>query len=205
MTEVVIASIVEGQTEVRALPILLRRIATELLSPSVYLNVATPHRLPSDHIRVPSLLEPALRMQAARVRGRGGILVLRDGDDKDVDCPVRLAGEITPALGVVTARVEVVIARHEFEAWMLAAVDSLRDHRDVRGDAQAPADPEAHRGAWERLEKQLLVSYKKTVHPQKFCALMDLASAYERSRSFRRLVHAVEQLIGEEGTSDDHS
>ncbi len=198
MRRVTIASVVEGHGEVAALPILLRRIAGELVDPLVHVTVTTPHRLPSQQMRDPARLNPVLRVQAARISGAGGVLLLRDGDDKGIDCPVRLAEDLREAAGTVAARVEVVIARHEFESWLLAGIDSLRDHPVVRSDAMAPSDPEGRRGAAEMLQAQLTESYKKTLHPAKFCALIDLVAVYERSRSFRRMVHAVDLLMSTE-------
>ncbi len=41
----------------------------------------------------------------------------------------------------------------------------------------------------------MVESYKETLHQAKFSAIIDLHSACERSRSFRRMVHAVELLV----------
>ncbi len=38
-------------------------------------------------------------------------------------------------------------------------------------------------------------SYKETLHQAKFSSLIDLSVASSNSRSFRRMVHAVEKLI----------
>jgi hypothetical protein len=150
-------------------------------------------------MRKPDELAKAVRTVSARVQGRGGVLVLRDGDgdgdDKDVDCPVQLAGMLQPAQGLVPVEVQVVIAYREYESWFLAAADSLRAHPDVRDDAVAPANPEGKRDAKRELEKLMLESYKETRHQPKFSALMDLEVAARNSRSFRRLVHAVEVLV----------
>ncbi len=79
-------------------------------------------------------------------------------------------------------------------AVFLAAAESLRAHPDVRNDAVAPANPEGKRGAKRELEKLMLESYKETRHQPKFSALIDLKTASKQSRSFRRMVHAVETL-----------
>jgi hypothetical protein len=146
-------------------------------------------------MRKPDELAKAIRVQAARVKGPGGVLVLRDGDDDDVRCPVELAGQLAPEPGLVPVRVEIVIARHEYEAWFLAAAESLRGHPAVRDNASAPADPEARRGVKRQLESMMCESYKETLHQAKFSSLIDLQAARERSRSFRRMVHAIEVLL----------
>ena len=37
--------------------------------------------------------------------------------------------------------------------------------------------------------------YSPTTHQRRFTSLIDLELAYENSRSFRRLYHAIEQLL----------
>jgi hypothetical protein len=122
--------------------------------------------------------------------------VLRDGDDDDIDCPVRLAELIKPEEGSFPVDVQVVIAFREYEAWFLASADSLRAHSAIRDDAASLANPEGKRNAKRELEKLMLESYKETLHQAKFSALMDLNAAAKNSRSFRRMIHAVEILTG---------
>lgn len=191
----VIAPIVEGHGEVYAIREIVTRIGLELLS-GIWIDVAQPFRLDSGKMRKPDELAKAIRTAAARVQGPGGVLVLRDGDDADVECPVRLAAMLRPDQSLVSVGVEIVIAYQEYESWFLAAAESLRVHPDVRDDAIAPANPEGRRGAKRELEKLMLESYKETRHQPKFSALIDLKTASKNSRSFRRMVHAVERLAG---------
>ena len=192
---VVVAPIVEGHGEIQAVRDLVSRIAVEFCG--VRVDVAQPFRLDSGKMRKPEELAKAVRFQASRVLGRGGVLVLRDGDDNDVNCPVELARSLVPSAGLVPVPVEIVIARHEYEAWFLASMESLRGHSAVRDDAVSLPDPEAHRGAKSRLERMMNESYKETLHQAKFSALVDLRTAAANSRSFRRMVHAVELLAGQ--------
>lgn len=196
MSAVVIASVVEGHGEVKALPTLLHRIVHEHIDPNTVLITSTPHRLPSQQMRRRDELAKVLRMQAARVRGRGGILVVRDGDDSDRPCPVELASELALAAGGVQVPVQVVIACREYEAWFLAAASSLCGHPAVRDDVQDDPEPERHRGAKERLRRLMIESYQETLHQQEFSSQLDVKAAASASRSFRRLVHAVEILVG---------
>ncbi|MER5489653.1 DUF4276 family protein [Streptomyces sp. NPDC002490] len=189
----IVAPIVEGHGEVQAVRELISRIAIELCG--TWTEVAPPFRLDSGKMRKPDELAKAVRVQATRVKGRGGVLVLRDGDDSDIRCPVELARQLAPEPGLVAVPVEIVIARHEYEAWFLAAAESLRSHPAVHDNASAPADPEARRGAKSQLEAMMNESYKETLHQAKFSALIDLSAAQTRSRSFRRMVHAVELLL----------
>jgi hypothetical protein len=141
----VIAPIVEGHGEVKAVPELISRIGMEFLGE--WIQVAQPFRVDSGKMRHPHELARAIRVQATRVQGRGGVLVLRDGDDSDVDCPVELARALHPGRELVPVSIEIVIAFHEYEAWFLAAVDSLASHSAVRDDAKPPASPEGKHNA----------------------------------------------------------
>lgn len=191
----VIAPIVEGHGEVRAIREIVTRIGLELLS-GTWIEVAPPFRLDSGKMRKPNELANAIRFAAARVQGPGGVLVLRDGDDADVDCPVQLAEMLQPGKNLNSVKVEIVVAYREYESWFLAAADSLRTHPDVRDDAVAPTNPERRRNAKRELEKLMLESYKETRHQPKFSALIDFKAASKNSRSFRRMIHAVECLAG---------
>lgn len=191
----VIAPIVEGHGEVKAVRTIINRIGLELLG-GTWIEVAQPFRLDSSKMRKPDELASALRFAAARVTGAGGVLVLRDGDDKDVTCPVQLVEMLKPDQNLVPVGVEIVVAYQEYESWFLAAADSLREHPAVRDDATASANPEAKRDAKRELGKMMWESYKETLHQPKFSALVDLETASKNSRSFRRMVHAVETLAG---------
>ncbi|MFE7528199.1 DUF4276 family protein [Kitasatospora sp. NPDC057542] len=188
----IIAPIVEGHGEVAAVRQLITRIGEKL---GIFIEVAQPFRLDSGKMRKREELDKAVRLQEVRVRGRaGGVLIVRDGDDDDVQCPVELARQISPEPGAFSVPVEVVIAFHEYEAWFLAAAESLRCHSSVRSDATSPPNPESKRNAKKQLELMMNESYKETLHQAKFSSLIDLDVAARNSRSFRRMMHAVEKL-----------
>lgn len=189
----IIAPIVEGHGEVGAVRELITRIGLDFFD--TWIEVAQPFRLDSAKMRKSEELAKAVRVQAARVGDVGGVLVLRDGDDNDVRCPVALAAMLNPPPQLVPVPVEVVVAFHEYEAWFLAAAESLRGHAAVNDDAISPAEPEARRGAKQQLESMMRESYKETLHQAKFSALIDLKVAASSSRSFRRMIHAVEVLL----------
>src|SRR5579875_806796 len=113
-----------------AVPVIVRRIGLELLG-GKWIEVAPAFRLDSGKMRKPDELARAVRFAAARVPGPGGVLVLRDGDDADINCPVRLAEMLRPDRNLVPVGVEIVVACQEYESWFLAAADSLRTHPDV--------------------------------------------------------------------------
>lgn len=97
----VIAPIVEGHGEVLAVRAIVTRIGVELLG-GKWIEVAPPFRLDSGKMRKHEELAKAIRFAAARVQGPGGVLVLRDGDDADIDCPVQLAQLLRPGHNLVS-------------------------------------------------------------------------------------------------------
>ncbi|MEU1281115.1 DUF4276 family protein [Streptomyces sp. NPDC005805] len=190
----ILAPIVEGYGEVAAVRQLISLVGEKH---GVWIEVAQPFRLDAGKMRKPEELDKAIRLQEARVKARkGGVLILRDGDDNDIRCPVELAKLIAPNAGKFAVPVEVVIAYHEYETWFLASMESVRNHSSVRDDATSPADPEKRRSAKGQLESMMHESYRETLHQAKFSSLIDLSAASEKSRSFRRMIHAVEKLSG---------
>jgi hypothetical protein len=91
-----------------------------------------------------------------------------------------------------------VLAHHEYEAWFLGALASLRGHRGVRGNATPPPDPEAVSGAKEYLQSQLDSGryYSETVDQPAFSALFDLALARSACPSFDKLWREFATLLG---------
>jgi hypothetical protein len=189
VTVPVVAPIVEGHGEVPALPVLLRRISGELGWP---MRIAQPYRAPRAKIASPAQLAALVGSVSAGAAGGGGVLVLLDADD---DCPVELRRSLDEAARGSFANTEVVLANREFEAWFLASMPTLRSHPTVRSDPVFAADPDQPRGAKERLEKLMTERYRETVHQAKFCNLIDLEMTWRNSRSFRRLVSALQRLL----------
>jgi hypothetical protein len=84
----------------------------------------------------------------------------------------------------------VVIAQREYEARFLASLESLRGKCGIRRNASAPPEPEAPRGAKEKLEEYMEpgLTYSETADQASLTAAFDLAAAYVQCRSFRRMV-----------------
>jgi hypothetical protein len=125
-----------------------------------------------------------------RANGCDGILILFDGDK---DCPRELAPKVTAwaqsEAGYIPC--EVVIPYHEYEAWFLGAIESLRGQRGIREDAVSHSAPESMRGAKAKLEACMEGrSYSETLDQPALTALFDLAAAHRSCRSFRRMVRA---------------
>lgn len=188
-----IASIVEGHGEVAALPVLLRRLA-EWRTPPNYPDVQVPIRVRRDRfLHREDEFHRYLQLAAAKCGENGWILMLLDADD---DCPAILGGEILlRARACLPDRaVSVVLANREFEAWFIAAAESLGGHRGLAIRPDDTMDPETPRDAkgWIR-QRMPGGSYGEATDQPAFTALMSLDQAFAHSRSFRKLCSEWDQ------------
>jgi len=183
----VVASIVEGDGEVAALPVLLRRLCA-WLSPDAHINVSQPIRVRRDRfLNRDEEFRRYLLLAAAKSGNDGWILVLLDADD---DCPAELGPQVLErARGIVPhCSVSVVLANREYEAWFLAAAESLHGQRGFVFEPPPNFEPERPRNAKGWLgERMAGGKYRETTDQPAFTALMDLQQAFDLSRSFRKL------------------
>ncbi len=183
----IIASIVEGDGEVAALPILLRRVG-ERLSPDKIFNVLPPIRVRRDRfLNRDDEFRRILLLAAAKCGDSGWILVLLDADD---DCPAELGVQMFErAHDIVPHRqVSVVLANREYEAWFLASAESLHGCRGFTFEFPRNFDAERPRNAKGWIgERMSSGTYRETTDQPAFSAKMDLQQAIEGSRSFRKL------------------
>ncbi|WP_072636919.1 DUF4276 family protein [Pandoraea pulmonicola] len=183
-----ISCIVEGHGEVIAVPVLLRRIG-EWRSPQEYVDVPPPIRVHRDRfLNRDDEFSRHLKLASSKCGDDGWVLILLDADD---DCPATMGQQILDrARHVVPHKaVSVVLAKREYEAWMIGAADSLNGCRglnispaDLQIDAEAPRDAKG----WLR-ERKSDRTYGETTDQAAFSAIMDLAQAHARCRSFRKL------------------
>jgi hypothetical protein len=148
----VLVPIVEGHAEVRALPVLMRRLLAEFDRHEV--RIARPVRVKRYKVVRPGELERALELARRRPEGCDAILLLLDSDD---DCPK----EVAPCL-ITRARnasvglpVAVVLAKSEFEAWFVGSLESLHGVRGIEETAISPQNPEDIRDAKGYLSRQM--------------------------------------------------
>lgn len=195
----VIQPIVEGQGDVAAVPLLLRRLRDE--AQAWGLEVARPHRKRRTQLVKKDSLQDAVQL-AALTAGCIGILVLFDADD---DCPMELAPTLEQwALDVAGGRpCAVVMANREYEAWFLAGIEVLRGRAGILPEAVSHPHPEIPRDAKGELERRMShgSSYSASVDQAALTAHLDLESAYRRCRSFRKLVSAFGELAAVAGVA----
>jgi len=189
-----IVSIVEGDGEVAALPILLRRIG-EWKVPGEYINVPRPIRVRRDQfLNREEIFSKQLQLAGLKCNEAGDawILILLDADD---DCPVDLAENILRRAADILPqhKISVVLANREYEAWFLAAAQSLNGVRGLT-ITELVTEPDSIRGAKEWLKlRHSEKRYGEITDQPALSAAMDLPSAFARSRSFRKLCNEIEK------------
>ena len=189
-----IATIVEGHGEVKAVPILLRRIAARV-SPCIALQIPTPIRVKRQRVLKPGELDRAVELAARQVGQAGCILILLDanGDWPEQMGPslLRRARELSQDRSIL-----VVLAKREYEAWFLAAARSIAGHHGISADVESPVNPEAVSDAKGWLGKRMPSGqrYRETLHQPKLTARFDLDAA-RAAPSFDKLWRDVTALL----------
>ena len=173
--------IVEGEGEVSAVPILLRRILHEQ-GDHYGVDVLKPinARGKDDLIK---RLEDNVGYAIEDDRC-AAILVLLDADR---DCPVELGTELARRASSMNLHVPtaVVCAKREYENWFLASDETFEGDAENYGGAKR----------WLTDRKPPGLIYKETRDQTSLSAKMDIEKAFETSRSFRRLCDAVDELV----------
>lgn len=182
-----IASIVEGDGEVSALPILLRRLAAQW-SPATLVKPLQPIRVRRDRfLNKDEEFRRQLLLAAAKSGEDGWILIVLDADD---DCPKTLGIEIFQRAQqhIPHRKLSVVLANREFEAWLIAAAASLNGYRGFSVAVNERIEAETPRNAkgWIR-EHMQGGTYSEILDQPAFTARFDLQQAFNNSRSFRKL------------------
>lgn len=189
-----IVAIVEGHGEVEAVPVLLRRICEDV-SPGTLLEIPRPIRTKRQLFLKAGELERVVEL-AARVSGPGGkILILLDADN---DCPRDLAPTILSRAKAARSDrdIRVVLAKTEYEAWFIAAIQSLAGHRTIAGGVVPPPDPESISDAKGWLSNQMPEgrSYREAIDQPALSASVDLTLA-RNAPSFDKFWRDVASLL----------
>ena len=181
---------IEGKGDGAAAQVLVRRILYNHVQAYTW-QVVRPIRVGrwDQFLReVRRFVEHLRRRQGTKERV-DAVLVLLDLDD---GCAAEVASTLAQALWRERPPVPmaVVLAVREFEAWFLASARSLwgTPHPNPEGKRDA-------KGEVRRYERE----YAPTTHQAALSARLDLQEAADNSRSFRRLLHAVEELVHARG------
>ncbi|HUP62737.1 MAG TPA: DUF4276 family protein [Thermoanaerobaculia bacterium] len=193
----IVQPIVEGQGEEAAVPVLLRMLRDQ--AQAWTLQIARPHRRRRSQLVKKDTLQTAVRVAALKAEC-AAIIVILDADD---DCPAELAPKMqewaNEAAGAKTCAI--VIANREYEAWLLASIETLRGRRSFLADAEEHRDPERPRDAKGELERRMQPgsSYSPSVDQAAMTAHLEPALVYSRCRSFRKLVKTFGEIAAAAG------
>lgn len=192
-----IGCIVEGHGEMEAVPILIRRLAARHY-PELTTVIPKPVRIPRSKVFKTGELERAVELAVRSIGGQGAIFIILDSDD---DCPAELGPALLRRVSQVFRHVPiaVVLAKHEFEAWFLAAAASLRGKRGLISNIDPPNEPEAIRGAKEWLHDRMQSgkTYRSKRDQPALTALFDLEQARQVDsfdKCYRDIVRLLEEL-----------
>jgi len=188
--------IVEGHGEFHAVPVLLRRLQHQW-DPSLDLNICRPIRTGRYKLIKPGELERAVELASRQLPLPRAILILIDAN---TDCPAELGPRLLARAQEARSDVPigVVLAKCEFEAWFLAAIESLCAHRGLANNLLAVPDPESIRDAKGYLTRQMEGgrTYFERLDQPALTAVFDIALARQRSDSFDKCCREVERLFG---------
>jgi len=198
--------IVEGDGEIEALPLLLRRLLHDEETYDV--DIARPKNAHGcGNLTAPDQIERFVAYALIEPEC-DGILVLIDNDAVrgliegkvlDEDCAPAFAHYLAGRIQAMhpTKPVAVVVARWEYEAWFLTSLETVGRVVGVPKGTTFEGDVETERSAKGWIERRLPPGrkYSETLDQVRMTAYLDLESATQRSRSFKRLKHALEQLV----------
>ena len=187
----------EGPGDKDAVPELLRRILWERLD---RYDVLASQAIAANG--KPNLIRNLKRfLRYAVIKRCDAILVVLDADR---DCPRNLALNLAVEASALNLNVPVAIVccRHEYETWFICNLtdtngDGIRNRLALSSSLTGPTDVETLSGAKQWLTHHMPGDriYKETSDQVNLTHQIDLTLTHDRSRSFRRMCHAVEELI----------
>ena len=189
-----IATIVEGHGEVEAVPILLRRIA-QRVSPHMAIQIPRPIRVKRQRVLKAGELERAVELAGKRAGAGGSILILLDANS---DCPAGMGPELLRRAGAARPDllVRVVLAKVEYEAWFLAAAESIAGRQEIAERTTPPTDPESINDAKGWLSERMPPGrrYRETLHQPALTAVFNVDAA-RSAPSFDKMWRDVSDLL----------
>ncbi len=204
---------VEGQGDVKAVPVLIRRLITDQEGWNNLSIDENPFEIGSVNNMIKenySGWKKKLK-SCMKKENTGGVLVILDGDIKKVSgedfCAAEVAKSLAEAAKEVGAgkmfSVAIVFAVQEYETWLVAGIESLAgkklpDGRSVNAQAKAPdGDLEVNpRNAKGALGTIIEGGYDQVLDQASLTQLINIDFIRSRKlRSFQRLESALSSLI----------
>lgn len=197
MSSIRIAVIVEGDGEVAAVPVLLRRYANLLGYPGM-LTTPVVIRQPASKLIRQGELERVVELAARKLGGSGGIFLLLDSDD---ECPAKHGPALLTRVRGARRDIpsSVVLAHREFEAWFLGAAASLAGKRSLPEDLTPHPAPENIRACKEWLSSKMPRgnAYNEVEDQPALAEIFDLNLARISCPSFDKCDREIRTLIGQ--------
>jgi len=179
-----IIPIVEGQSEVESVPVLMRRLQNDWRI--FNLEIGKPVRSKRYQIVREEELERRVKLAMSRPDCQAVVIVL----DADDDCPKTLAPQLLSRARNVAQDipVSVVMPKSELESWFVGSIESLRGAHGISEDASSPENPEDIRGAKEFLTNAMESQrhYIETADQPALAAVFNIDQAHRNCRSFRK-------------------
>jgi hypothetical protein len=188
-----VALIVEGQGDVEAAPILIRRIASDHYGRHDLRMRSRPFRVRRG--RFSSRFDDLENAVSFLSNAAKSIIIVLDSDDDD---PQQLRTGLETRAAVVASHVNTLVcpAVREYEAWFLASLGSMSGSLGVKAGLPSEPNCEEPRGAKGRFQGFLESgTYSETVDQPRFTRAIDIEEAMRNSGSFRELVAAVGRVL----------
>lgn len=195
--DLIIPTIVEGHGEVKALPVVIRRLLASL-APQLICKIPEPIRVPKgSFLNRPDERSRALNLAA--IKGSGApisfILIVLDSDGV---CPAESAPLLLSQCRVARGdcRLALTFAHREFEAWFIAAAESLRGYRGLPMDLVRPSDPESIQDAkgWIK-QRRSERAYSPTIDQSAFASNFALNEARTHAPSFDKFCRDMSNML----------
>lgn len=184
-----ILPIVEGDGDVKAVPILVRRI---LHAHGFYGIDLLPAQKRGDLPKVKGAFDNYFN---AALKWNAPILWVMDFDCKDCECVAHESQALYQQASQIRLGwpFKVVFIPKEFETLFLAEQQAARGVLGIAPDYQFPNNPEQIRDAKQTLSRALPSgrAYKEMVHQEKIAAQLDIAVLRETSSCFRHFEDAI--------------
>lgn len=179
-----IVPIVEGTSEVVAVPVLMRRLKDQW--GRFDLQIERPVRVMRNKVGRAGELERRVEMAMSRSNCRAVVVIL----DADDDCPKDFAAALLRRAKNVAGNtlVSVILAKSELESWFVGSIESLRGVCGISMQASCPADTENIRDAKSFLTNLMESgrSYSAVADQPSLIARFDCDEAFRQCRSFRK-------------------
>lgn len=189
-----IVPVVEGHSEVEAVPVLMRRLRDA--QGAFEVQIGKPIRVPRYKVVKEGEIERAVALAKTQYPGVRAIMFVLDADD---DCPKLLApGLLKRAQQAAGSHVicSIVLPKSELESWFVASILSLRSQRGIRQDAIPPEEPEGISDAKGWLTATMRHrTYIETDDQPAFAQQFNLAQALERCPSFRKFCRDFSRIL----------